>query len=58
MSNPFKEIQENEKPSKKLRQRVLGDLDRLNLAVDLADLFLVQQPKIITTLFNNKNKKE
>lgn len=54
MSNPFKEIQENQEPSKELRQRVLGNLDKLSLAVDLAELFLINQPKVLSTLFKNK----
>ncbi|MGY6648635.1 hypothetical protein [Wenyingzhuangia sp. IMCC45574] len=58
MNNPFKDIQGNEKPSKDLRNRVLGDLDRLNLALDLADLFLIQQPKVLTALFTKENKKK
>lgn len=55
MSNPFKEIQENEEPSKELRQKVLGDLDRLGLALDLAELFLIHQPKVLSSLFKSKN---
>ena len=55
-NNPFKEIQENKEPSKELRGRILGNVDKIQLAVDLADLFLIKQPQIITTLFE-KNKK-
>lgn len=52
--NPFKEIQENQKPSKELRKKVLGDIDKLSLAIDLAELFLINQPKVLSTFFKNK----
>ncbi len=54
MGNPFKEIQENNQPSKDLRKKVLGDIDKLKLTLDMVDLFLVKQPQVITTLFKNK----
>ena len=57
MSNPFKEIQENNVPPKNLRKKVLGDVDKVKLVLDLADLFLIKQPQVILTLFKN-NKKE
>ncbi|MDO6738054.1 hypothetical protein [Wenyingzhuangia sp. 2_MG-2023] len=54
MSNPFKEIQENHEPSKELRKKVLSDVDMLKLTLDLADLYLIKYPKILSTLFKNK----
>lgn len=56
MSNPFKEIQENNTPSDDLRRRVLGDVDKIKLTLDIAELFLVQSPQIISSLFKTKEK--
>ena len=56
MSNPFKEIQENKAPSEDLRRRVLGDIDKVKLTLDIAELFLLQSPQIITSLFKTDKK--
>ncbi|NIJ46320.1 hypothetical protein FHR24_002804 [Wenyingzhuangia heitensis] len=56
MSNPFKEIQENQQPSPELRKKVLGNIDALKLSLDLADLFLVKQPQILSTIFKKKKQ--
>lgn len=56
MSNPFKEIEKHEQPSKELRKKVLGNIDNVKLTLDIADLFLVIQPQIISSLFKNNKK--
>ena len=53
-SNPFKEIQENKQPSEELRSKVLGNIDKLKLFIDLAELFIVKQPQSITSVLMDK----
>lgn len=55
MSNPFKEIQEHNTPSEDIRRKVLGDVDKVKLTLDIAELFLLKSPQIITSLFKTDN---
>ncbi len=55
-SNPFKEIQEHQEPSKELKRRVLGDIDKIKLSMDLAELFLIHPQNVISTLFTTPKK--
>ena len=57
MENPFKKIIHSEKISENMKAKVLGDIERLKLAIDLADLFMIKQPNIFNdVLKTNKNK--
>lgn len=56
MSNPFKEIQETKAPSEDLRRRVMDDIDKVKLTLDIAELFLLQSSEIITSLFKTDKK--
>ncbi len=53
MNNPFKEIQGNESLPEDHREKVLGDIDKTKLFLDLANFFLTEHPKVILTLFDN-----
>jgi hypothetical protein len=55
VKNPFKEILEDEQLPEVIRTRVMNDIDLIRLSLDLSDLFLVKNPDILKTLFNQEN---
>ncbi len=56
MKNPFKEILEHEKLPEIIKDRVIKDINLINLSIDLADLFLVKNPDIVKTLFDEQEE--
>ncbi len=60
MENPFKKILHNKEVPKVLRRKLLNDIDKIKLVVDVADLFVIKYPYTIVDLLigtgkNNKN---
>ena len=41
-----------------LKQKVLNDVNKIKLTIDIADLFLVKYPSTIGNLMGLKNKKK
>lgn len=63
MDNPFKKILRNEKLPKVIKSKVLKDIGMIKLSIDMADLFVLKYPSVVTDLLsvtmlekNNKNK--
>ncbi len=61
MENPFKKILQDQELPKVLKEKVLKDVGKIKLSIDLADLFVVKYPNTIADLFDggtpkNKNK--
>lgn len=52
MNNPFKEILENEQLPEIIRKRVIDDIDLINLSLQVADLFVVKTPEVISDFFD------
>lgn len=50
MENPFKKIQHKETLPEVIKEKVLKDVSRIQLALDLADLFVVKYPDTIGDL--------
>lgn len=57
MKNPFKEILEHEKLPEIIKDKVIKDINLIKLSIDLADLFLVKNPDIVKTLFDETENK-
>lgn len=47
MQNPFKKILDHQEVPKMLKGRVLNDVDKIKLTLDIADLFVVKYPNTI-----------
>ena len=58
MNNPFKKILNHHKVPIVLKQKVLNDVNKIKLTIDIADLFLVKYPSTIGNLMGLKNKKK
>ncbi|WPR77186.1 hypothetical protein [Algoriphagus sp. NG3] len=58
MKNPFKDILEDEKLPELIKNRVMKDINLINLTIDLADLFLVQNPGIFKTIITEEQDTE
>lgn len=59
MENPFKKILHHEEVPKALKKKVLNDVAKVKLTLDIADLFVVKYPNTIGDLLNGggtKNK--
>jgi len=54
LKNPFKEILEDEQLPEIIKNRVMKDINLINLSIDLADLFLVKNPEIMKTVFDEE----
>lgn len=61
MENPFKKILEHQEVPKVLKEKVLGDVAKIKLAIDMADLFVIKYPNTMGSLLTlneeKKNKK-
>lgn len=58
MENPFKKILEHQEVPKVLKEKVLGDVAKIKLAIDMADLFVVKYPNTMGSLLTLKEEKE
>ena len=59
MENPFKKILHHEEVPKVLKEKVLNDIGKIKLALDVADLFVVKYPKTVADLLTGgKTEKE
>ena len=47
MQNPFKKILDHQEVPKILKSKVLNDVDKIKLTLDIADLFVVKYPNTI-----------
>ncbi|WP_192348510.1 hypothetical protein [Algoriphagus sp. Y33] len=56
MKNPFKEILEHDQLPEIIKNRVMKDVNLINLTIDLADLFLVKNPGLFKTVFSNEEE--
>lgn len=59
MENPFKKILHHEEVPQALKKKVLNDVAKVKLTLDIADLFVVKYPNAIGDLLNgggSKNK--
>lgn len=56
MKNPFKQILADEKLPDIVREKVIKDINLINLSIDLADLFLVKNPDLFKTLFSDEEE--
>ena len=52
MDNPFKKILHHEEVPKVLKEKVLNDVGKIQLTLDIADLFVVKYPNTIGDLLN------
>ena len=55
MKNPFKKILRNEEVPKVLKEKVINDIDKIKLTIDLADLFMVKYPNTIGDLLGSES---
>ena len=60
MDNPFKKILHHEEVPKILKDKVLSDVAKVKLTIDIADLFVVKYPNTIGDLLSGggTSKKE
>ncbi|NVK52728.1 MAG: hypothetical protein HWD85_07310 [Flavobacteriaceae bacterium] len=58
MENPFKKILEHQEVPKVLKEKVLGDVAKIKLAIDMADLFVVKYPNTMGSLLTLREEKE
>lgn len=58
MENPFKKILEHQEVPKVLKEKVLGDVAKIKLAIDVADLFVIKYPDTLGSLLTLNEKKE
>ncbi len=58
MENPFKKILSNEEVPKVLKERVLNDVAKVKLMIDMADLFVVNYPSILADLLKDDPKQD
>jgi hypothetical protein len=58
MENPFKKILEHQEVPSVLKEKVLGDVAKIKLAIDVADLFVVKYPDTLGSLLTLNEKKE
>lgn len=58
MENPFKKILDHQEVPKVLKDKVLGDVAKIKLTLDIADLFVVKYPSTIGSLLTLNEKKE
>jgi hypothetical protein len=58
MENPFKKILEHQEVPKVLKDKVLGDVAKIKLAIDMADLFVVKYPNTMGSLLTLNEEKE
>ena len=58
MENPFKKILEHQEVPKVLKEKVLGDVAKIKLAIDMADLFVVKYPNTMGSLLTLNEEKE
>ncbi|WP_299884178.1 hypothetical protein [uncultured Lacinutrix sp.] len=59
MENPFKKILQSEKISIDVKSKVMGDVERLKLVIDIADLFMIKHPSTLNDILKTakgKNK--
>jgi len=57
MENPFKKILHDQELPKVLRDKVLKDVGKIKLSIDIADLFVVKYPNTIADLFDGGTPK-
>jgi len=58
MENPFKKILHHQEVPMTLKKKVLGDIAKVKLAIDVADLFVVKYPNTIGDLLNGGGSKK
>jgi len=61
MENPFKKILHDQELTKVIKEKVLKDVGKIKLSIDIADLFVVKYPNTIADLFDGgapKSKKK
>jgi len=57
MENPFKQLLYNEALPELIKDKVMEDINLIKLGLDLADLFVIKNPKIIEESFKKPKKK-
>ena len=57
MENPFKKILHHEEVPEVLKKKVLDDVGKIQLTLDIADLFVVKYPNTIGDLLNGGRMK-
>lgn len=58
MKNPFKEIiQEKELPTM-IKEKVINDINLIQLSLELSELFFVSMPDVAFKFFDTDNKKK
>lgn len=58
MENPFKKILHHEEVPKALKKKVIDDVAKIKLTLDVADLFVVKYPNTIGDLLNGGGAKK
>lgn len=62
MDNPFKKLIHHEEVPKVLKERVINDIALIKLSIDMADLFAIKYPGVVTNFTKgtpkNKNDKK
>ena len=58
MENPFKKILHHEEVPKALKKKVINDVAKIKLTLDVADLFVVKYPNTIGDLLNGGGSKK
>ncbi len=57
MENPFKKILQDRELPEVLKDKVLKDIGKIKLSIDLTDLFVVKYPNTIADLFDGGGAK-
>ena len=57
MENPFKKLSKHQKVPKILKERVLNDVGRVKLTLDLTDLFVEKHPETLESVLTIKANK-
>ncbi len=58
MENPFNKILHHEEVPQALKKKVLNDVAKVKLTLDIADLFVVKYPNAIGDLLNGGGSKK
>lgn len=56
MENPFKQLLYNEALPELIKGKVMDDINLIKLGLDLADLFVIKNPKTLTESFKKPKK--
>lgn len=56
MENPFEQILRNDRLPEIIKSRVMDDINLIKFGLDLANLFVIKNPKVINESLKNLKK--